>query len=631
MNLRSKSSLGLGLLVNACLFSTHPNTNAEGWRNSPQHIQDDARLLFEGDNLELLTLELDPTSWQTLQKTAKSEIYVPGTFKMRGQTLDSVGIRYKGSYGSLISCFNGTQVDSSRCPKLSLKLDFSEYRPNQRFMGLHKLNLHALNNDPSKLHDLLAYSAYAKAGIHAPRAFPVRVQMYGEDLGVYLMVENIDGRFSSSRYREGNGKVFKETWPTAQLSTQKARMGLESNAGDSNVIPIQQFGKALALGQDLSTWTDVQEWMRYLAIDEWINNWDGVSTWYCGATQASSCANHNYYWYQESTRDFFHIIPWDMDGTFNTTNPWPDRPAWDDLNASCKPAFYGTNRQIPAACDPLFQQLLSPQYAALRQSEREWVFNHIALSPDLQAQIQTWTRIMAPWIAQDPRNPSRSNWNNSLLNLQNHLQTLTKVAQLKTKGLSPQPLKLRVPGPNQFENTSDLELQMGARIWASAGSQLQFSNPSDLSGGHRLRLDFQLRDADSSKPWSFWNNALLGFQEIQDLKPYAYIHFWARSNACRNVRFEYVFDGSTASQAGAHWGWDFEICPEWQEFMLETQSGYTWSSWYKGPQDSLALALSKANALRISPSPLQNGGFIGPAQVDSGFIELDDLEWKLYP
>src|SRR5687768_9146957 len=78
--------------------------------------------------------------WQWLNEKATAEQYVPATVRFEGREWHDVGIRYKGGYGTLGLCVgpNG-QIN---CDKLSLKLDFAELDPAQRFYGLKKLNLH---------------------------------------------------------------------------------------------------------------------------------------------------------------------------------------------------------------------------------------------------------------------------------------------------------------------------------------------------------------------------------------------------------------------------------------------------------------------------------------------------------
>lgn len=610
----------------ACLFAPDRNVDVEGWRNSPNDIRDAAQILFEQDTVPLFDLEISDSAWNVLQNSVLDEQYVPANLAFGSLKVRNIGVRYKGSYGSLQNCFNSGAIDSTKCPKLSIKLSFDEYQANQRFFGLKKLNLHSMIQDPSKMHDLLAYGAYRSAGIHAPRAFPVRIRFHGEDLGLYMMVEAIDGRFSESRFREGNGNIFKETWPK-DTNAERYISKLETNDSLPNVDGMTRFARVLSTGQSVQNWIDFRATLRYLAIDELINNWDGVTTWYCWGDDVSGCNNHNFYWYQESGRDFFHLIPWDMDATFGTSLPWPNRFEWDDSSSGCADyQVYGTNQQLPAACDPLFGQLLAPENKSMRLAEREWVLTN--LSTDFITKIERWSSLLQPWVAVDPRNPSRSSWAEEVDRLRGNIALLTEKMKFKAQDRDFVSFRLLAPGPNRFEGISEFEVRSGAIIYTSVGTKVDLGLGVDsLDQSSALKIMFAFRDADSTKPWSSWNTTLLGFAQKPDLRQYARIKFKARADQCRNVRFELPANGTRAAQAGAGWGWSTRICGSWKEYTVNLKSSYQWSSWYQGEKDSLDLALGDPMGLRFIPEVKQLNGFVGPGKIDSGFVEIDDLEW----
>ena len=92
--------------------------------------------------------------------------YVHGNATIDGQTVNNIGIRYKG---------NGTYFDGAATGKVSLKLDFAEYVKDQRLGPLKKLNLHSNITDATWMNEVLAFQLFRDAGVPAPRTSYARV------------------------------------------------------------------------------------------------------------------------------------------------------------------------------------------------------------------------------------------------------------------------------------------------------------------------------------------------------------------------------------------------------------------------------------------------------------------------
>jgi hypothetical protein len=134
--------------------------------------------VFDPSALRTYELNLTPEDWQTLQDTAEDEQYVPADLVVDGRATANVGLRFKGSLGTLVSCFDdsGARI----CDKLSMKIEFSEYVPEQRFVGLRRLVFNSMLSDYSQLRERLAYRVYREMGLVAPRAAHARLVVNGE-------------------------------------------------------------------------------------------------------------------------------------------------------------------------------------------------------------------------------------------------------------------------------------------------------------------------------------------------------------------------------------------------------------------------------------------------------------------
>jgi spore coat protein CotH len=246
--------------------------------------------------------------WAWLNENELLEQYVPATLLFEGEAISQAAVRYKGFFGALRLCFVGGERS---CDKLSLKLKFSEYDDSLRFHGLKRLNFHSMEGDPTKLHDMLGYGLFREAGVFAPRTTYAKLVVNGELLGLFAVVEQIDGSFTRSRFADGGrGNVYKEVWPVG-TSDQMYLDALRTNREEEpSVEKMARFAADLAAAADdtfvplLEEWTDFDALMNYLAVDRVIDNWDGIVAWYCvpeafaSVMGRSGCFNHNYYWYE---------------------------------------------------------------------------------------------------------------------------------------------------------------------------------------------------------------------------------------------------------------------------------------------------------------------------------------------
>jgi len=183
--------------------------------------KDELSAIYDSPLLQTFELKLSEENLEFLNSQPAAEKYVQGSMTFQERTYQSVGIRYKGSAGAWFGCVETTRENPfdlsgpKTCPKLNIKVSFSKYSPDGRFMGVRKIQFHAMNKDPSMMREKLSYWLFNQMGVPAPRTAYVRLQLNGRYSGVYLMVENIDEAFVASRYADGEGTLFKEVWPSA--------------------------------------------------------------------------------------------------------------------------------------------------------------------------------------------------------------------------------------------------------------------------------------------------------------------------------------------------------------------------------------------------------------------------------
>ena len=163
-------------------------TSGDGVCPDGENWQDgDPSVVFADGRLADYALTLDAADWEELKASARDEEYVAARLTAAGCDVGSVGLRFKGSVGTLDNCFD--DQGNQTCPKLSMKVKFNHVDDTVRYHGLKRLNFHSLRHDPSLMHDRLGYAMFRDMGIDVPRASHATLQVNGESLGVFSLVE----------------------------------------------------------------------------------------------------------------------------------------------------------------------------------------------------------------------------------------------------------------------------------------------------------------------------------------------------------------------------------------------------------------------------------------------------------
>jgi spore coat protein CotH len=371
--------------------------------------------LFDYPHVPTFDFSLPEQAWEDLQRNAVDEQYTPVAACFEGRLVGTVGLRFKGFYGSLLDCFDdqGNQI----CPRLSLKTKFDKYVDGQRFYGLERLNFHAYRHDDSRMKERLTYDLYRAMGVVAPRAAWAVVRVNGESFGLYGMVEQIDGHFTDDRWPEnGDANLYKEVWPT-ETAPSAFQQALKTNTDAPDVTGFEAFSTALvAASRDellptLERYTDSAYLARYMAVDDAVANYDGITYFWTDGVVRS---NHNFYFYEDAPRHFT-LIPWDEEATF-WINPDHATPHWTRLPDDCSLTYpYWDGLAMAPGCDAVFQAL-GDQLDAWRDASRELLNGPFALDAMLDT-IDAHEAFIAEEAHADPTPPMYSSFDAAVQNL----------------------------------------------------------------------------------------------------------------------------------------------------------------------------------------------------------------------
>ncbi|MCF8369779.1 MAG: CotH kinase family protein [Bacteroidales bacterium] len=251
--------------------------------------------------LKEIYIECDPSEFDSIYTHFEEDIYIPAFLTYEGSTWSDVIVRIRG--------------DSSReYPKKSLKVE-SEGEPF--FNGVNILNFNAEYHDLSYMHGFLSSILYQKAGIDCAHYEHVRLYLNGNFFGLYLMTENMDVNFLSSRGINETGNLYKASKDGACLSVYdnifyqwELKLGTSAFKDDLarliheiNFTPNEQYNQFISEGFFNN------ELINFIAVNMLLSN---GSTYY-----------HNYYMYNETPESHqWHIFPWDLDRTFSDYGQW---------------------------------------------------------------------------------------------------------------------------------------------------------------------------------------------------------------------------------------------------------------------------------------------------------------------
>jgi spore coat protein H len=592
--------------------------------------------LFGLDHVPSFDFFLEPASWEELQRNARDEQYVQVEACFEGQYLGVVGLRFKGGAGTLLSCVD--EQGQRSCAKLSMKVKFDEYVDEQLFYGQNKLNLHSMVRDPSHLRERIGYGLFRAMGIEAPRSSWAPARVNGEEQGLFSLVEEVDRRFIRNHFSEEVGDLYKEAWP---LSTEAAYYAerIETNESVATHARFIAFAGALAdaktaeqVQAELSTWTDAEQLARYMAVDDVLLNWDGVTAFYTDPT-ATWRGNHNFYSYFRPSDQRFVLIPWDLDNTLRAGAPMNQVPHWTLQPEQCStvyPVFGGSARVVAPGCDPLLQGLARDP-TGYRAALEELLEGPFALST-LEEELNAYAALLRPAVAADPNGPGPEAFEAELQSLRQELTLLAARAQSLASGEVPVPFSLTGAAVNDFETVSSLELALGMQLLSNPSTTASVAAGSDapLQGLQDFRLLFDFRNG--TEPWAQWINLTASFQEgALDVSARTGVRFTASASGQRVLRVEIDSPAQTATELGIRFGWEVLLgtTPQTYELPFADLAVPAWAvTQGTDPQDDVSSARQAVTGLVLSPQceGRQADGFLPADTSDTGSIQLDALE-----
>ena len=355
-----------------------------------------ASRLFAGGRVH--SIDIQAENWDIFLERAAEEQYMPCSVDIDGERFVRIGIRAKGNNSLRLTGEYGLD-------RYSLKLEFDHYEKGKSYHGLDKFSLDSSFQDNSYMKSFLVYDMMAFMDVPSPLCSYAWVTVNGEPWGLFLAVEEPEEAFVRRYFGNDHGKLYKPDY--RRLSDENADVALryvdEDPDSYDNIFRNAKFPidaadqerligalRTLASEEDLETAVNVDEVLRYFAVQVYVMNWDSYLGW----------TGHNYFLYEED--GILSILPWDYNLAFGTYALGMTDPIKDpDVLIN-----YPVNTPAPGEVmknRPLYHNLMKntayyQQYHEyLRQLVREYVE-----SGRLEETVDGTLEMIAPYVKKDP-------------------------------------------------------------------------------------------------------------------------------------------------------------------------------------------------------------------------------------
>jgi spore coat protein CotH len=316
--------------------------------------------------------------------------WTTGRVEFGGREFTNAGVRFKG---------NSTFLSAIRGVKKPLKIQLSKGNKGHTLAGISTLNFGNLSVDFSCLKDTLAYELFRAAGVPAPRTtfshvtLSVEKRWDARPLGLYVMVENVDGGFARDQFGTDKMGLFKpvtydlfkylgEDWtpyqgiydPKLALNASQQRRVLETaklltEASDSD------------FSRRASEYFDFDEVARFVAVNSLISSYDGFLN-----------NGQNFYMYLDPRSNRFGFIPWDLDSA------WGEFPFMGSIEEKEKASI----EQPWVAGHRLLERLFAiPDFKRLYLQRFAEIFHEHFLPTRLQARVDALASVVRASLVND--------------------------------------------------------------------------------------------------------------------------------------------------------------------------------------------------------------------------------------
>jgi spore coat protein H len=294
--IRRLIDVGVLAVLAGTIFSGRLTMTVAGKPLLPEDVAA-AETFFTNSSLPVLRIQIRSAQLNALRRDERT--YVKATMTEGATVYTNVLMRLKGGAGSF------RPVDDK--PGFTLKLDDGD-----SFHGLKKIHLNNSVQDNSFLSEWLCGQMFREAGVPAPRAKPVLVELNGRRLGLMVLLESVDQQFLARYFKNTHGNVYSSS-ANMDINGPLDCIGGREGTERADLKALETAVRASDPAR-LARVLDMERFISFLALEVMLCHWDGYT------------ANaKNYLVYHDLDTQKMVFIPHDLDQLLQNPN-WPILP-----------------------------------------------------------------------------------------------------------------------------------------------------------------------------------------------------------------------------------------------------------------------------------------------------------------
>ena len=443
---------------------------------------------YDPQQVQTIQLLVRDPDLQRMQAALPERIYVPATFRWGQQTIENVGVRYKGNSSS----------QPHQQHKRSFLIKFNAFAKGKHFLGLKRVALDNGVQFGSLFSEPLITEILRDLKIPAARCNFARLFLNGTFQGVYVNVERIDQAFLKYHFNDPSGALYKvdEGGPGCTLSPaphqsstrQRQRHAFEPKSKSARrhardvftLISHINHTPAADFSDTLHQHLHVDAFLKTMAVMLLAGAFDQLTGW----------NPHNYYLYHHPSDQRWHYLPWDLDVGF-ADNAFRRIPVLAGWNAAW-PVPGGPPR--PLIMRIVKNPTLLARYRQLANHILEQHFHPQVLLPRVNRLYEQ----IKDHLARDPfphrraTNPEDRDYGTIVASIQDFIRRRYQTArsQLDTPGNPPDYVKQRLQprrGPQPGKPSSDDPTELRLVSQSADRVTLQWNDNAEGEAGHILQ------------------------------------------------------------------------------------------------------------------------------------------------
>lgn len=354
--------------------------------------------LFSDKKIVKVKINVDDRYYQDLLRYPLAEDWYRGELDFNGAIVGDIAVRTKGS--SSLRSVAKLKRNRKSYGRYSFKVRFDRYK-KQKFMGVKRLVFNNSYGDPTMMRDAIAYRLMKTVGMPASELAYVDLWFNDRHLGLYQMIEPVDGEFvekyfPDDKMKNTKGDLYKafstlewqhgqslNDFTTGRFPQLELKTNRDASATEQQGRSLMSFLKSINSGS--SELIDTDNMVRYIAAMTLIGNYD------------SYFANQgNYYLYHHLSVNGFTMLPWDFNLSLG-------RSIKEDKRCE-DPGVYVDHPTIPPMAErPMIARVLE------RDDLRKAYHSHLRVllktlfNPEaMREYVATQRALMDPYVQNDP-------------------------------------------------------------------------------------------------------------------------------------------------------------------------------------------------------------------------------------